>query len=327
MSLILGLHLLERIYLVSDTRLSYLDGKEPEDNFIKVFKLNNSISAVAAGSAHPASFILNRLREGINEKSTISDLNTLIKLKLIGFINDYVNTTGNHSGNVALVIGGFNHEKGKRIEASRLGKAMSTMVIPAQGKQVNQSFDKRLIESFVQLSGKGKGDYITVHNVRTADLLSVTFDVRTATISDVKSTECYDYIIFHPNQTIKQVQIPDEIVSLLEFRDRAGKSIENILYEEAEILINCVRRILRENNFSSVGGHIYPLLQLPELASFPTGDIATINDGQIVRLGSFYVEEGVQMYELENGTRGRYRHLEELTRKYARESNIEEMLI
>lgn len=294
---------------------------------IKVFKFNNSVSAVAAGSAYPASFILNRLREEINEKSTISDLNALIKLKLAEFISDYVNTTGNHSGNVALIIGGFNHEKGKRIEASRLGKAMSAIVIPAQGRQVNQSIDKRLINSFGQLSGKGEGDYITVNDVRTADLLSVTFDIRTATISDIKSTECYDYVIFHPNQIMKHVRIPDEIVSLLDFRDRAGKSIESILYEEAELLINCVRRILRENNFPSVGGHIYTLLQLPELASFPTGDIATIRDGQIVRLGSFYVENGVQMYELEDGTRGKYRHLEDLAKKYIGMSKIEEMLI
>ncbi len=327
MSLILGLHLLERIYLISDTRVSYSDGRPPKDDLVKVFRLNHSISAVAAGMAYTASFVLNKLRENINEQTTINELNELLKSKLREFVSDYANVTGNHSGNVALIIGGFNQTKGKKIEASRLGNAMSAMVISAQGRQVNQGIDKRLLNSFGQLSGKGKGDYITVNDVRTAELLSVTFDVRTATTSDIKLTECYDYIIFHPNQTIRHVQIPHEIISLLEFRGRTGKSIEDILYEDAELLINLVRRILRENSFPSVGGHIYPLLQLPEVACFPTGDIVTINNGQIVRLGSFHVEDDAQMYELEDGARGRYRHLEDLTKKYMNDSKREEMLI
>lgn len=326
MSLILGVHLLERIYLVSDTRLSSLDGTSPKDDLIKAFKINDRISAVAAGRALAASFVLNKLNELVTKDTTVNEFKKIVAENLKGFISEYVNVTGYHNGQVALIIGGFNLEKVKKVEASSLGNALSGMVKPANGRQVNQSIDKRLLNSFGQLSGKGKGDYITVNGVQDAELFSLTFNVETATVSDLKSAECYQYLIFHPQENIKTIQLPDEITSLLEFRNRSNKTTDDILYEDAELLMNFVRRVVRENNFPSVGGHIFPILQTPVGAIYPTGDIATFKNRAIVMSGSFYVENGTLMYVLEDGTKGKYRHLEELSNKYLIKDK-EEMLI
>ncbi len=327
MSLILGIHLLERIYLISDTRLSSFDGSSFEDDLIKAFIINSKISVVAAGKALAASFVLNKLKALTNEDTTIHELKTIIDEHLRSFISDYVNSTNLHSGMVALIFCGFNDKKVKRIESSRLGDAMSAMAILAQGNQVNQSIDNRLLNSFGQLSGKKKGDYITVMDVQDAELFSLTFDIRSATISKIKIAECYEYLIFHPDQDIKMIELPKEVISLLEFRDKSNNSLEDTLYQDAELVINFVRRVIRENNFSSVGGHIFPLLQTPFSAYFPTGDIGTIKKGKIVKAGCFYAENNKIMYELEDGTKGEYRHLQDLSKKIIGKNKTKEMHI
>lgn len=331
MSLILGVHLLEKIYLVSDTRLSYVYRDETQDNLIKAFVFNKRVSAIAAGRALASSYILNKLKLLTNEKTTIAELKKLISSQLKSLISDYVNTTGYDSGQVALIFGGFNLTKRKRIEASLLGKAMSAMVVAyGRGNTVNQSIDKRLKRSLGQLGGKGKGDYIVVDGVQDAELFSVTFDIKTANVSDIQKAECYEYLIYHPEQDMKTIELPPEITSILEFRERSGKTGEQILYEDAEILMNFVRRVIRENNFRTVGGHIFPLLQTPHQAIFPTGDLARFENGRLVKAGSFYAEKGEIMYKLENGESGKYRHLEEISKKYLKEESkteYSEMLI
>jgi hypothetical protein len=331
MSLILGVHLLEKIYLVSDTRLSYIYRDETQDDLIKVFVFNKRVSAIAAGRALASSYILNKLKQLTNEKTTVAELKKLINTKLRLLISDYVNTTGYDSGQVALIVGGFNLKKEKRIEASLLGKAMSAMVIAyGRGNTVNQSIDKRLKSSLGQLGGKGKGDYIIVDGIQDAELFSVTFDIKSANVSDIQKAECYEYLIYHPEQDIKTIELPSEITSILEFRERSGKTNEEILYEDAEILTNFVRRVIRENNFRTVGGHIFPLLQTPHQAIFPTGDLARFKNGRLVKAGSFYVKERKIMYKLEGGESGEYRYLGEMSKEYLKEKGevkYSEMLI
>jgi hypothetical protein len=331
MSIILGIHLLERVYLVSDTRVSYTDSDEIKDDLIKAFVFNKRVSAIAAGRALASSFILNKLKLLTSEQTTISEFKRLINDRLRPLISDYVNTTGYHSGQVALIFGGFNFGNKKKIEASLLGNAMSAMVVKAgERRTVNQSIDKRLKNSLGQLGGKGRGDYIVVDGVQEAELFSVTFDIGTANISSVQEAECYEYLVYHPQQNIRTIQLPPEITSILEFRERSGQTTEQIHYENAEILINFVRRVVRENNFKTVGGHIFPLLQTPHQAIFPAGDLARFESGCLVKAGRFDVEEGKVMYKLESGESGEYRFLGDMAKKYLKkegETEYSEMLI
>ena len=112
--------------------------------------------------------------------------------------------------------------------------------------------------------------------------------------------------------------IAEELLSLLEFRERGKKTIEDQLYEEAENLINFVQRTTRQYEFWTVGGHILILLQTPNGNLFPTGDFAKIKEGKIVKAGSFFVDNGKLMYKLGDGTVGEYRHLESISKDYSK---------
>src|SRR3989338_5087485 len=137
MSLILGVHLLERICLISDTRASSIDGSTHSDDLIKAFKLNDKISAVAAGDGLAASYCLNRLKALTNEDTTADQLVEMINNHLKIIISEYVNKTGRY-GNVVIIFAAFNKESKKLIEASLLGKTISAGVIKHQGTTVNQ---------------------------------------------------------------------------------------------------------------------------------------------------------------------------------------------
>ena len=313
MSLILGLHLLERFYLVSDTRVTSESNKSDlvviRDNLIKTFNFNSRISALAAGTALPASYVLNKLKQKITANTTIEEFKSIVSSSLRPLVSEYVNSTGFHSGKVAIIFAGFNLEKGKEIEVSLLGNAMSAMVrAVGEGTTVNQSIDNRLRNALGGIGGKKKGDHIKVNDVFTSEMFSVVFNVRTAEI-ETKSVDCYEYAVFHPKQNIKTVPVPEELLSNLEFRERLSKSGEDQLYEEAQVLINFVRRTSKKYELWTVGGHVMVLLQTPNGNLFPTGDFGKIKDGKVVKFGSFFVRGSNLMYELEDGTIGEYRHI------------------
>lgn len=335
MTLIVGFHLLERFYLVSDTRVTsqnnQIDLAIIKDNLIKAFNFNQRISAIAAGQVLPASFILNELKSRLDNESTIFDLKEIIKSELRGIISKYVNTTNCHTGRVAYIIAGYGKEKTKKkIEASLLGNAMSAHVAATgEGVQVNQSIDNRLIKALVHIGGKGKGDYIDVDEVYTSEMFSITLNVRTAEW-ELKYIECYQYAIFHPDQNIKTVNVPADLLSFLEFRHREQGQAASHLYEEAEMLINFVRRTTRKYGFLTVGGHIFILLQTPLGNLFPTGDFARIKQGKLVKAGRFFVDKGKLMYQLEDGVFGIYRHIESISKQYLKNkdtSQLEELIL
>lgn len=322
MTLILGVHLLERFYLVSDTRVTSErnDGKVVlKDNLIKDFVFNNKISAVTAGKALPASFILNRLRLRINKNSGISELKEVINTNLRSIISDFVNETGFDTGKVVFIIGGFDDEKGKYIEVSSLGNAMSSMVI-AQGEvvNVNQSIDSRLLIAMSGIGGKKKGDHIFVKDIKKSEMFTVKLNIQTAEWK-MEEVDCYNYVVFNPDKELKTVEMPEELMSILDFRERSGQRLEDQLYDEAELLINFVKTSITKHDFLEVGGHIFVSLQTPETNMFPTGDFAKVRDGNTVNAGSLSVEDGKIVYELEDGAVGKYRQIGTFLDEYYQE--------
>lgn len=315
MSLILGVHLSRRLYLVSDTRLTtqYPDGrKEYKDDFIKTFTLNKRISAVAAGGVKPALFILEKLKEEITPDSSMADLRVVIDQKLTEIIKEYVNSTGEY-GNVALITGGFNPTAKKKIESSRLGEAMSAMVVSKPGTTVQQSIPQYIIDGLgkaLTLGEVPKGTEIEL-DIEDSEMITLTVDLQTGNYEQ-KVVPCYDSAIFYPRtQTMESIALSGELISEMEFGKREEFG-EAILYQDAGRLSTFVTKIAQGYNLHTVGGQIFTIIQTLEGALFPTGGMATIKDGQLVPMGGIYVKDGIVTYELADGTKGTYRHLERM---------------
>jgi len=319
MSMILGVHLLERLYLVSDTRLT--ESQLPDgsgiysDDFLKFFPFNERIGVVAAGSAFGASYILNKLAKKVSKLTSIDELTQLINENLVKHISDFVNETGKY-GEVAFIIGGFNpHQLTKSIDVAKLGEAMSGQLVAAgDGSMMNQSIDSRLIDVMPRLPGKGKGDRIEIENVQESKMYSVVINIQTAQFK-IKEIDTYEYVIFHPEQGTKTVSLPREVLSALEFRARS-KDWQNDLYEESETLVNFFRKIVREEGLATVGGHIFPVLQRPETNMYPTGNFGRKDkNGVIIDEGGIFASNGQVTYEYKDGKKGVFRSLTEYVSK------------
>ncbi len=322
MSLILGLNLLRKVYLISDTRVTYSkNGKEiHEDNQLKFAAINPRISVVVAGNGNQASFFVNKIRKLISPNAYLSDLRELLKNNHKKIEKEYVDNYKD-SGLSVFIFTGFNDYSGKKVESSLLGKAMSgDLVARGEGSSSNQSVDHTIIQALTNaLFKKGelnKGDIIDV-NVPNSEMFSVEIDTNKG-VYNFNEIDCYKYAIFHPNYWQKSISVPDEIISFLEFRNVTGKTTEDVLYEDAEVLYNFVSRIAREEHFSSVGGHIFVALQSEDNGvMFPTGDLATIKDSKLVYGGKIEVNGNDICFELSNGQKGIYKTIDSIIeRKY-----------
>lgn len=317
MSLILGIHLTRKIYLVFDTRATtrYKDGRcEHNDDLIKVFLINKRISALVAGDAAPASFILGELKKRADEQSSMENFKEIINKELKKIISKYVNRTGKY-GNIALIIAGFNPGKRKKIESSALGEAMSAkLVARGDGSMARQAIDKTIINALSSaMSRQGilqKGMCVEL-DVPDTEMIALEINIRLCSYT-LKPIDCYKYIIYHPGQPVITVDAPPELISILDFGERQSTNWQDIVYEDATRLMNLVNRAIRKYKFDTVGGHILTALVTLNGYFIPLGDLGRIKDGKVVKAGSIYAKNGDLSYRLEDGKSGKYRHIESL---------------
>ena len=320
MSLILGVHLAKKMFLVSDTRATtrYSDGRPDkyDDDLIKAFVLNHQIDALEAGDAAPASFILNDLKSKIKESSSFDELESIIDTDLKTIISEYVNSTGRY-GNVALIIAGFNPTKKQTIESSILGNNMSNpLKARGEGTHMHQSIDQDIIDGLVNAMSKNngqltKGMYVEIDYPQTR-MITLEIDVRNCTF--VKNeVPLYSYVAFHPNQKSVTVVVPPLLLSELEFGERNAVNLESVMYKDAETLMSFVNKESIKYKFATVGGHILAAIVSQNGLLFPTGHIGTIIDGKIVMLGSMTVRNSEKItYKLKDGKTGEYHFVEQL---------------
>lgn len=253
MSLVLGVNLARMLYLVNDTRVTSTSKsglQMIQDDLIKCFVINKRIASVAAGSLALAVYVLEWLKGQVGADAYLSDLENAVDTHLDQFAKDYVNTTGRVGESIGLVFAGFNSGSGKQIESSRLGNVMSAVLVKSgDGSRMKQSVDpaisNALVKAIATKGTVGKGDLITI-DVPSSGLLQVRLAIdRHDYRIEKASVPCYEYAIYHPDQPLRSVKVPDDLLSALEFRDAV------------------------KHEFPTAGGHVMTWLITPEASAFP----------------------------------------------------------
>ncbi|HHD81539.1 MAG TPA: hypothetical protein ENK99_08175, partial [Campylobacterales bacterium] len=148
MTLILGVHMATKTFLVSDTRLTRQmdDGSfKYEDTINKSFYLNKRMSGIAAGHVQLAAFVIKKLREKISKDSFMKDLRRTIIENGNDIIKDFVNTTMMTNQSIAMIFAGFDDGNIKKIGAAMLGEIMSAeLVARGNGSRMNQSIHPKI---------------------------------------------------------------------------------------------------------------------------------------------------------------------------------------
>lgn len=315
MSVIMGINLLDKLYLISDSRetIQYEDHQEYNDDLIKAFVFSEKCSAVAAGKTIAASFLLNGILKKLEKNASIDDVIKAFEIYAKSIVTEFVELTNQLDKQVALIVAGFNDYKGKEIIASKLGDAMSGQLVKAgNGSSQQQGINNLIVEALLRAitkQGELSGDSIIKVQTINSKMYTVVVDIRTNNI-EIDEIPCYQYAIFHPNQTKEKIELPEASISYLDFRVRKDSYSDEVIFEDTEHIISFLNKEIKRCGFTTVGGHILSLLQSPVGAVYPTGDIATIRDGRVVNLGSFFVDEKKGFsYRFANGKEGAYRHL------------------
>lgn len=324
MSLIFGLCLPRKVYLVSDSRLSSSDGSY-KDDFSKWLDLNPRLAVVVANSAYQASWLLKKIIGDIRPTAGwdwgFTELEAYLRANLERYGNEFYAETGLITDSVSMIFGGFEKDKKLILESARLGDVMSVPVKAAgEGVMVNQNVDMTIINTFSKVLHEAaeKGQEVGAGTEFEVDLprprvLAVTIRP-TAQGAEVVFEDAapYDGLVFNPNFRTERIKLPAELVGQLEYRDRTGESGDDgwIYAENAEI-IKYVKRLTKEKNWDTVGGTILPLLVTPDGSGFATGMYVYKSPEGLTTHGGLKEIDGKPHYYDEDGNIKPYRFVYE----------------
>ncbi len=323
MTLILGVHMATKTFLVSDTRLTRQrsDGSfKYEDTINKSFYLNKKTSGIAAGHVQLAAFVIKKLRDKFPESSFMKDLKKVIDESANEIIKEFVNTTMMTNQSTAMIFAGFDQGKKKKIGAAILGQVMSAeLVARGNGSYMKQGVPNQiktaLTESLMKNGTLGADSFIEADlpNSRMFSLKIGTRQYNDGNFYQLEEVECYKYVAFYPDQEFKKVTVPNTLLSSIEFPETGTVSYKDdgFIYSDATKLMSFVRRVARENDFKNVGGNIFSMMVTPEGSIFPTGDIAVKKeDGTTEIIGAIDSIDNVLCYKLPDGSKGQFQTIE-----------------
>lgn len=316
MSLVFGLCLAKKIYLVSDSRLTYDNGSY-KDDFSKWLNLNARLSVVVANSAYQSCWLLREIRKEVKESWGFSDLEKYPRENIEKLALRFYAETGLLNHSVGMIFGGFDNSKKLTIEASRLGEIMSSPVrMAGEGISVSQSIDKQIRETLaknlIQATAEGrricKGDIIEIDSPKPRVLAITIKAINDGVSIDFENTECYDGLVFNPKYKTERVVLPDELIGQLEYRNKSGETKESEFYSDQGYIITYIYRLLKERNWPTVGGNIVPLVMTPYFSGFAMGDYIYVpKDGSGQLYGGIVDVNGRMHYIDENRERKPYR--------------------
>lgn len=310
MTLIYGLCLPRKIYLISDSRLSSSDGTH-KDDFGKWVDLNPRLAVIVANNAHMASWMIRRLTQYVKREVgydwDFTQLEDYLKEGLKVLADEYYTETGEYSRSVNFIFGGFEKNAKLSIETSRLGEAMGAPPRAAgDGVPVFQSVDMDILNAFRPIIEQGNltGVPVTDGTIFEVDLPKprvLAASVRaTNSGSEVtfEDTMCFDGIAFNPNYKTERVKLPSELLGQLNFRDMSGQSSEDILYGDNALIIPYTYRLISEQGWDSVGGELTPLLVLPDSTGIATGHYVRLDsEGKEFIGGIGQIEGKIHYYD------------------------------
>lgn len=309
MTLILGLHLPRKLYLSFDTRVTFYNNgkKDYEDNLIKLFVLNKRISGVCAGNAHFANYVILKLKEKMRSQSSIDFVKYTINNEIENIAKNYVNETGFLNKKIALIISGYNLLRKKKINSSKLGVILAGEAKTMEGKMIKQSIPNSilnpLISAVIKHNGLKKDDYIKTELDETK-IYGLELEVNNEGVKySIEEVECCDYIIYHPKQGLIKIQVPDHLLSVIEFRQlRDNQTGQDVFIEDSIYLYTFIAEQIKKHNLENVGGSIITSWVTIEGTIFPTTKIMRYHNGKIEEINQSIISKSEKLfYRNKNG--------------------------
>ena len=272
MSLVLGVNLPDLLYLVSETRLTHKLNEENfyQDNFSKFYSFNENISVIVAGNANLANYLLNKIGGSEILAGEFINFENNIKNFLQTSINEYLRNGGEYKS-VFFIFAGFDKSAKKKVNSSNLGQFYSSPLLNKKGVQ-NQVMNKKIIQGLLGAILKNNNN-LPANTDFEADLpysKIISVDINLPNEINIKEIDCFKYVMRAPEK-LTENNLSPEVIYELDQTKTTNKTEEEILYNQAVILIGLVNQLINDYKLKTVGGSILVNIITPYGALTPTG--------------------------------------------------------
>lgn len=250
MSLIFGINLSDKIYLIADTRASKVDSSGKilyvKDNVMKIQQLTNDYAVVCGGDVHLIKYIISNLKKSSILKSPVSDFKKNIKSWIGDQVNSYL-YKGFPYKKACFIFATLDRTKNKIIDGPKYIKMSGDF----QNKNKSQMSMKDVVL-------KGIKDIKNQNNSKpelptySTDLFSVSTDAKNMYL-EIKEADWGEYIVFGPNNFDKD-KIPATLFGQLEFE--APNNWENTSIRDVSLLTAFVKDMENSQKLLTVGGSV-----------------------------------------------------------------------
>jgi hypothetical protein len=324
MSLIYGICLPRKIYLVSDSRLTIkkADGNdEYSDDFGKWVDINPRLGVIVANSAYQASWMLRKIVPDVKEKGMswdFSELEKYLKASLPKLAKDFYGQTHRLEDSVGFIFGGFENNKKLQIDADRMIDAMAAPVMEqGEGVSVSQTIDKEVVSAFSEVLNKAAklGAEVSNGTLFNVDLprprvLAVTIRATNQGPEVIyEDAKCYDGIAFNPQHKTERVELPPGLIGNLEHRDKSNEKDEESFYEDSRHILLYTDSLIDDKGWPTVGGEVVPLCIMPDSSGIATGVYLRIKNGEQYKGGIGTDKDGKVYYYDKAGFMKPYRFI------------------
>ena len=242
MSLIFGINLSDRIYVASDTRVTYNNkGTEIyEDSVDKTAVLSDEVVCVAAGSIKLSTYLYKELKKEKFVKKGINSIKDNIKPWAAKKIDEYL--MSNDYSRACLIIAGIDKSRKKIIN----GKELIELVKTHQTLSEEKLFLKDALLKGVS-SKPNQPNPNPELPVSDSTVISLLSDAKNNKL-EVEEAKWGQYLAYGP-KGFSQSDVPKTIFGQLEFED--GNDFKN-----ANILITLIKSTAGAKKLGSVGGSV-----------------------------------------------------------------------
>lgn len=250
MSLIFGVNLSDKIYLIADTRASKVDYSgnilNTKDNVMKIIQLTNDCAVVCGGDVHLIKYIVSRLKKSKILHSSVCDFKSNIKSWIGNQVGDYLNK-GFPYKKACFLFAAMDRTKNKIIDGHKYIKMSGEF----------QELKKSSM-SMKDVVFKGISDKKNQNNskpdlpINDTVLFSVSTDAKNNYL-DITEAEWGEYIVYGPKNFDKS-KVPKSLFGQLEFEAPIDKG--NPTFRDVSLLTAFVKDMENSQKLLTVGGSV-----------------------------------------------------------------------
>ncbi|WKZ29363.1 MAG: hypothetical protein QY323_01375 [Patescibacteria group bacterium] len=307
MSLILGVHLPNRLFLAADTRLTVIkDGEKTyRDNFWKVADFGPQITCVVAGDAYLAGFILRKIAGSGIKHDNINQFRPWLEANLPTFIDAYLGEGGTYK-KVAMIFGGYDRTAKKKLNSSALGDAMSKPFVGKEGVVMDVATNRMVIDGLMREFARRGMEQIpkdAEFEIDYPDSSVFAVEIELPNAPAFRTIPCYG-VVLYAQKNLREEHATMDMVQKLETQTDTRQKGEDAVVMWSLNLVAMIDEMISKYSLDGVGGHKLTVLLTPEGNVIPMTTVKKMNKetGKIATVSDICVQDDAFCVRDDNGT-------------------------